>query len=117
MSRRSPMTAMAVILRALGSLTDSEKATLRDVLRPEPAPRKAVKKKVNPNSVACGVCGEMHGHPNHDTDHYGSAHPFQSSASAPRAKRQSPRKLAQQPSAASSVIETGTATAAAGSGD
>ena len=119
MSKRRQLTPFAVILKALNSLTDDEKTTLRDVLRPEPTPRKKVGKRtrqVVTVSVMCGTCGYPADHSNHDLA-YSSAHPFQSFAAVPHAKRQSPRKSAQQPSVASSAIETGTVTAVGASGD
>lgn len=41
---KAKLTNFAIVLRLLSTLTDDEKATLRDVLRPEPVKRSATKK-------------------------------------------------------------------------
>lgn len=80
------ITPFAQVLRLLETLTDNEKATLRDVLRPAPAPRakKASKKKAatatlplvpvaqvetvtdtSDDGPKCAACGHGEGYQDH----------------------------------------------------
>lgn len=51
---KTKLTNLATVLRLLPTLTDGEKATLRDVLRPEPAKR-ATKKASKPRAAEASL--------------------------------------------------------------
>lgn len=105
---KAKLTNFAQVLRMLSALTDEEKATLRDVLRPEPQKRKTTKQaskrsRANsdqpplliapekpesadkPKAEKCYVCHEERDHSNHDSA-YLSSHEFQSAPSKKRSK-------------------------------
>lgn len=111
---KAKITTFAQVLRLLGSLNDSEKATLRDVLRPAPAPRKKAVKKARPEASAtplldagqggekdqsankpelCTACGNTEDYQDHfkPSPHY---HPFGSPSSAKSATKRSSSKNA-----------------------
>lgn len=64
---------------------------------------------------ACGICGNIEGHPDHDTDHYLSAHEFESGkSSAPSVGKKSTRKTRAQQSEVNFETEKDAVTNAAG---
>lgn len=103
---KAKLTNFAQVLRLLSTLTDDEKATLRDVLRPTPTPRtvkKSTKKpKVSPEAtlpligtapentigqpsgVICAACGNDEGYTDHfePSPHYHAFEPPRSAKGA-----------------------------------
>jgi hypothetical protein len=93
---KAKLTNLAQVLLLVQTLTDSEKATLRDVLRPAPVPRGAKKPTKKPKASAdaaplltsadasdenepkCAACGNPESYTDHfqPSPHY---HPFESS--------------------------------------
>ena len=128
---RSPIPGM---IEAFHQMTEEERKCFLDLVDPQPepeAPAKRTRKKRSaapaataakrglpsiPDSARCAVegCGQLSGHPNHDST-YLSSHPFESSA--PTASKRSGRKGAGTSSGANTEVEMVNATAVGASGD
>lgn len=91
---KAKITPFAQVLRLLETLTDGEKATLRDVLRPAPTPRKSKQPSKKPKATnatlplelaptnesreadtggqLCAACGNVQSHEDHSqpSPHY-----------------------------------------------
>jgi len=116
------MTSMATILRLIPTLNDQDLQTLRDVLRPAPAPRKKVaikreKKKpllpTEPELMICSTCGN----PSDFVDHQRPSpnyHPFVVEGIAPRAAKKSSAKGAVKDSTVNTETPKDAALAATG---
>lgn len=87
---KAKLTNFAQVLRLLPLLSDSEKATLRDVLRPQTVRTRKAKQDQTPqasatplldSAVLCGACG----HPQEYEDHFPPS-PHYHAFEGPRAK-------------------------------
>lgn len=126
----------AKIIQLFDLLPDESKRIVRDILNAKPAKPAAQQakepstrkkglptpaKEADKKGPKCGVCYEIAAHPNHDTEHYLGAHPFDTPKSAQRAGRRSSQKGAETQSTVN--VETSAEgvsavqIAAAGAGD
>lgn len=134
------LTNFAQVLRLVNTLTEDEKATLRDFLRPEPAKRVATKKASKKAKATeatlplvanepaddtqnggpiCGACGHEEDYQDHfrPSPHY---HPFESPSRAKGAgKKSRPREAhtLSVPSSEMPLVSAGSAAHAASASD
>jgi hypothetical protein len=103
---KSKIGPEAKIITLFAALSDESKRIVLDVIKSQSAmPRKATKKAEKPSGTPpaqkealpgkeakCGICGNLKGHPDHDTEHYLGAHEFEGPKPVARAGRKSKQK-------------------------
>lgn len=131
---KSKIGPEAKIITLFAALSDDSKRIVLDVLKSQSAtPRKATKKAGKPSAnpttqkeptpdkeAKCGICGNLKGHPDHDTEHYLGAHEFEGPKPVARAPRKSRMRVTSTEGGESSTPSTSTETEtaiAAGAGD